>query len=301
MKLPSIAISLLLAAGASAATTIHTPEAYAYGANIGWIGMQGDVTSGVVIGEFLCSGYAYAANVGWIHFGGGAAANGYSYANNSATDYGVNVESYTSTGSAFQAKLRGYAYGANIGWINFEATGDPRVDLATGRLQGYAYGANVGWIALSETSVTVTTTSINPGPDTDGDSIPDAWEKFRVGNLTLGASATADADGDGETDREEYAADTNPLNGADKLEITTFVEPRQIGGVGPFLSDFTWTSRPTRHYSIDINSNLTSAWTPLLNNIIPGAATTTTRNSVTDTNGVRRFYQVRPKLPLVTP
>ena len=43
--------------------------------------------------------------------------------------------------------LRGYAYGANIGWINFESTGAPAVSLLTGALSGYAYGSKVGWIA----------------------------------------------------------------------------------------------------------------------------------------------------------
>ena len=30
------------------------------------------------------------------------------------------------------------SYGANIGWINFEATGNPRLRFADGRMEGFA-------------------------------------------------------------------------------------------------------------------------------------------------------------------
>ena len=132
---------------ATAETTIDATNIFAYGANIGWINGRGDVTHGAVIGEFICQGYIYSANCGWINLGGGAPANGIRYQNNSATDFGVNTQNYSSNGTTFEAKLRGFAYGANIGWVNFEATGDPRVNLSTGQLLGFAYGANVGWIA----------------------------------------------------------------------------------------------------------------------------------------------------------
>ena len=41
---------------ASAATTINAANHYAYAANLGWVDARGDVTSGAVIGEFVCSG-----------------------------------------------------------------------------------------------------------------------------------------------------------------------------------------------------------------------------------------------------
>jgi hypothetical protein len=67
--------------------------------------------------------------------------NGVSYANASADDFGVNCDS--------AGNLRGFAYGANIGWINFEDSGAPRIDLSSGRVSGSIYGANVGWISLN--------------------------------------------------------------------------------------------------------------------------------------------------------
>jgi hypothetical protein len=61
--------------------------------------------------------------------------------------------------------LRGYAYGANIGWINFEANGAPVVNFASGNLSGYAYSANVGWISLSNAMAFVQTASLTPAND----------------------------------------------------------------------------------------------------------------------------------------
>src|SRR3954453_11242477 len=49
-----------------AATSIDAVNKSAYGADIGWTDFRGNTNSGVVIGEFVCSGYLYAANIGWI-------------------------------------------------------------------------------------------------------------------------------------------------------------------------------------------------------------------------------------------
>ena len=269
---------------------------YAYGANIGWINARGDVANGAVTGEFICSGYIYSANCGWIHLGGGAPANGIRYMNATAADYGVNTQDYFANGVTCEAKLRGFAYGANIGWVNFEAGGDPRVNLATGKLLGYAWGANVGWIALSETGVNVITTSLAPGADTDADTIPDAWERINAGNLTL-MNATTDSDKDGFLDKDEYAADTNPFNTNDRLLITAIVAPRQIGGVGPFVTDVTWTSKVTRKYSIEVSPDLFTAFGPVVTSIPPSGAATTLKQ-FNDANATKKFYRIRGKLPL---
>src|SRR5262245_14960355 len=103
--------SCTLAATLSAATTINATNQYAYGANIGWMDWRGDVANGAVIGEYVCSGFIYAANVGWINLGDGTPANGIRYQNNSASDFGVNHDG--------SGNLRGYAWGANIGWLTF--------------------------------------------------------------------------------------------------------------------------------------------------------------------------------------
>jgi len=45
--------------------------------------------------------------------------------------------------------LNRYAYGANIGWIDFNPTGG-NVQVGDDGLAGYAYGENTGWINLDE-------------------------------------------------------------------------------------------------------------------------------------------------------
>ena len=134
----------------AAPTTIDAVNHYAYGANLGWIDWSGDTANGAVVGLQVCSGNIYSANVGWISLGSGTPVNGLSYLNNSATDFGVTRDA--------AGNLRGYAYGANIGWINFEATGAPKMDLLTGNFSGYAYSANCGWISLSNATAYVQST-----------------------------------------------------------------------------------------------------------------------------------------------
>ncbi len=147
------ALTLCAAPSSRGGTTIDAVNRYAWGANIGWIDWnQGDY--GAVIGQSVCSGFIYSANVGWINLGNGRPANGSSYGNNSGTDFGVNVDS--------SGNLSGLAWGANIGWINFVASGNPAVDLITGKFSGYAWGANVGWINLNS-GYGVTTYAIYPG------------------------------------------------------------------------------------------------------------------------------------------
>ena len=294
--LPLLLIPLLAHAASNIDSAVD--NSHAYGGNIGWLNARGDVTNGAVIGEFTCSGYLYSANCGWIHLGNGAPANGIRYQNNSATDFGVNTDQYFANGAVYEAKLRGYAYGANIGWVNFEAGGDPRVNLATGKLLGYAWGANVGWIALSETGVTVVATSIAPGADTDADGIPDNWERFYTGGTDLTPlTATGDRDGDGIRDRDEYAADTNPFNPNDRLQITALVPPRVIFVGGPLFTDLTWTSKPSRKYDIEISPDLVAAFFPAIGGVIPALGATTTSQFV-GSSAARRFYRVRAKLPL---
>ena len=142
----------LLAQGGGG-TTIDAVNRYAYSANLGWLDWRGDTNNGVVIATNVCSGYIYSANVGWINLGSGTPVNGLHYQNNSASDFGVNVDG--------SGNLSGYAYGANIGWIAFEQTyGQPKVNLATGNLSGYVWSANCGWISLSNAVAHVQTATL---------------------------------------------------------------------------------------------------------------------------------------------
>lgn len=206
----------------SASTNINSTTSSSYGANIGWMNWQGDGANGAIVGDYVLGGFVWGANVGWINLGSYNPANHVQYRNDSATDFGVNVTKIDAT----TAKLRGFAYGANIGWINFEDSGNPTLDFTTRQLHGYAYGANVGWINLGEQGVTLAADNIDPGIDTDGNMLPDAWEQINFGGL--GVDPNADPDADGLTNKQELAQGTDPnfpnerlLNISTRLPVQT--------------------------------------------------------------------------------
>ena len=58
-----------------------------------------------------------------------------------------------------------YAYGENVGWLNFEPSLGPGVQVSSGQLSGFVWGENIGWINL--------------GPSTYGGVVNDG-----VGNLS---------------------------------------------------------------------------------------------------------------------
>ena len=60
-----------------------------------------------------------------------------------------------------------------------------------------------------------------PGRDTDGDGMPNAWERLHGLSENDPGDADADADGDGMSNRAEYLADTDPLSAASRLELTS--------------------------------------------------------------------------------
>ena len=240
-----------------AATNINDPNAFSWGANVGYMNWRADGANGVVVGRYILSGYIYGANIGWIHVGDGTPDDGIQYSNASATDFGVNtIEDPSVPGEYY---LRGFAYGANVGWINFEETGNARVILSNNRLRGYAWGANIGWINLDDLNVFVQANNIDPGADTDGDGVTDAWEYIHFGNLAM--DGTGDPDGDGEDNLSEFRSNTVPdevnsvtrsaraLNIATRLRVLTdanvliggFIitgtEPKRviIRGIGPSL------------------------------------------------------------------
>ena len=290
-KLLILALFFTLPLTARATSTISPGNPYSYGANIGWMNWRASTADGVEIGEYVCSGYIYGANVGWIHMGDGTPANNIQYANNSATDFGVNYS--IDPAQPGYALLRGYAYGANIGWINFESTGNARLRFSDGRFEGYAYSANCGWINLGNGAFTLITDSVAPGIDSDGDGMADAFEFQFFGNLAM--SGTADSDGDGMSNAAEYQQGTSPTSPGDRLRITLF--STNPGGTNSLL---TWTSTAARLYQIEVNPDLRpNNWSvdPTFGIITPDAGTATTRN-VTAGASAKRFYRVRAIRPL---
>jgi hypothetical protein len=289
-------IAAILASGlqlatSRAATTINAVNHYAYGANIGWMDGRGNIASGAVMGEYVCSGNIYSANAGWINLGTGFPTNGIQYRNLATNDFGVNLDSL--------GYLSGYAYGANIGWIVFtngsasgplSATDWPRVNMASGKLSGYAYSANCGWISLSNAAAFVQTDKIAPGADLNGDGIPDAWEIQNFGTANI--NVNADADGDGVSNLQEYYAGTNPKDSNDYLHITYVAR----GDLAPNFTTLHWTSVPTRFYTIQYRQGL-DAGSPWADSIGYGFGAGSSTFNTGHTNAFE-FYRIRAYRPL---
>lgn len=284
-RLPLIAGLLAGVLAADAATTINATHRHAYGVNIGWLNARGDVANGAVIGQTYCTGYVWSANCGWLGLGDGP-ANGWQYGNASAGDWGVNHDG--------AGRLSGRAYGANIGWVTFEQTyGKPTVDLLTGNLSGYAWGANVGWIRLSSAQAFVQTDTLDAGPDSDNDNIPDAYEYRRVGNLTTLQGGGHDHDLDGASNVNEYRADTDPDDAAESFRMTELQHAGDTHAV-------TWTVRPTRLYRLQRTDSLagTPAWGDSgLGVLTPGPGPTRT-GQVVEPGVTNRFYRAEAIVPL---
>lgn len=229
-----------------------TKGRWIYAENGGWIDGRWDEAApdgskGVQVKEHILAGRAYAGSFGWLSMGGGSPDNGIRYSNKHQ-DFGVNLD----LGSG---KLRGFAYGANIGWVQFGDRGNPRIDLSTGCFLGYAYSANCGWINLAprEGSIGWQTVSLGESADEDGDGLPDPWELDHAGDLTT-LHGWADQDGDGQSDEAEYWAGTDPTDPDSQLSL--WVAPTD-GDTGVF-----WTSEPTRLYTLFESKDLEN-WQPV--------------------------------------
>jgi len=136
---------------------------YSYGETGGWQNWN-SADSGITVSTGYLSGYIWCENTGWICLGDGTPANGSSYANNSATDYGVNRNQGT-------GKLSGYGWSENAGWVNFSPSDGGVYVSTTGilgdagcSLGGRAWCENTGWVCFSSSVYKVRTSAMPPAP-----------------------------------------------------------------------------------------------------------------------------------------
>jgi hypothetical protein len=279
-----LAAALLLGAWAvKAGTTIDTANRHSYGANLGWMDWVADTNHGALIGDWVCSGWIYSANAGWIGLGSGSPADGIRYQNNSAADFGVNNDG--------AGNLSGYAWGANIGWVNFAPAGAPKVNLLDGHLSGSVWSANCGWISLSNAVANVQTDALYPGPLAP-DGLPVPWLLTYFG--TTNVNPDADPTGKGMTIAQDYLAGTSPNTVTSVLRITS-----RTFTAGDTHASLTWESVATRLYYVQVSTNLAAGtWTDSgLGPIAPSAGPTTSA-SFTESSDRRRFYRVQALIPL---
>lgn len=182
-----------LSAVALASTNIDATNKYSYSENTGWMNWRDADTgaSGANVGNFILSGFIWSENAGWINLGNGAPANGVDYTNQTAADFGVNIDP--------NGALWGYAWGENIGWIlinagQFATPAQPAYMGCDGRLHGFAWSENVGWINLSLTQsgefVAVDTPTRPLACDMNHDGVTDGRDIQVFINLLMNGGAT---------------------------------------------------------------------------------------------------------------
>ncbi|MDA1349381.1 MAG: hypothetical protein O3A47_11045 [Chloroflexi bacterium] len=91
--------------------------------------------------------------------------------------------------------------------------------------------------------------------DTDGDSMPNWWERKYFGHITSGV-ATNDTDGDTILNDGEFISDTDPLNYRDFFKILTCRSESTPGG-----TLISWDTIPARTYSVYASPEPCCAWT----------------------------------------
>jgi hypothetical protein len=164
-----------------------------------------------------------------------------------------------------------------------------RGDYLKMEVQGFnADGSQLGILDTIEIGV-------DPGPDTDGDGLRDAWEIANGldPNDPVGVNGPdGDLDGDGSSNRDEMVAGTW-ANDSSSVFIITGVQPN---GAGLWIS---WASQPGKEYLFETTPNLLLWETVMTNNaplVVAGADSgTTTSNFIPDMGSVQRFLRVSIK------
>jgi hypothetical protein len=94
--------------------------------------------------------------------------------------------------------------------------------------------------------------------DTDGDGIPNWWERIYASNTT-NMPPNADADNDGLSNLEEYISHCDPGDPNSVFHIASLTKPNPDN---PSEWTLTWQSAPDRLYTLYCHTNLMTQWSP---------------------------------------
>ena len=205
------------------ADNIDSTYKYSWGENIGWMNWKpsyGGTDYGVTVYNECLTGYIWAENAGWIKLGDTSCAGGdccqtgttkgYENDSNNTDDDGDGVVDDWGVNNDGSGNLSGYAWGENVGWINFKDTSANNYNQvvidSNGYFTNYAWGENVGWIHMEDTSGNnyfklKTTWTANQAPTVDSVSLNNGNSITLTENTTTSVSATgtvSDANGYGD-------------------------------------------------------------------------------------------------------
>ncbi len=130
--------------------------------------------------------------------------------------------------------------------------------------------------------------------DSDGNTLPDWWEKEHFNQYT-GGDPDADPDGDGRSNRDEFLASTLPLDASSVLRTVSAI---RAAGTGHFT--LQWQSVPGKTYRIVYNDDLSGTWlTDLPGSLItvPPGEVLSTFTDTTAASPAKRFYRVEAVNP----
>jgi len=119
--------------------------------------------------------------------------------------------------------------------------------------------------------------------DSDGDGLPDSWERAQFSTLQFGA--TDDFDNDGFSNGAEFRAGTNPLDAQSSLSL------RRIEMQADGSRVVVWNAVSGRHYLLEFKASIDSgAWTSVGSEVVAAGS----EASVVDAAaGAQGYYRIR--------